>query len=240
MTAGIASTSPTSAVLHRTDTSLPYQPRPLTRGERSRREVFVFYSPKNQRITTIADAVQAALAIRFEFDPTLSNYVERPRRIQYTPKQQLDISFWTKCKKTGEERFHLLIPESGTVGSTSGTVSIRDKEKLDEAAARNGVILHYPTERELLAARTWLATGFELLPWVWWYGHLVTRSIIRNQIRAQLEQVERVTLCSLIRTLNHPPSHVRAVVAGMIHDGALVLVDYVPGAVDAVLEAPHA
>ena len=34
-------------------------------------------------------------------------------------------------------------------------------------------------------------------------------------------------------------AQVQAVVAGMIHEGALRLVDYQPGARDAVLEVPH-
>ena len=92
----------------------------------------------------------------------------------------------------------------------------------------------------MLSARTWLATGFELLPLVWEYGRLAARSLIRNQIRARLANIERVSLSNLIKTLDFTPASVRAVVAGMIHHGELRLVDYLPGAVDAVLEVAHA
>lgn len=240
MTAGTTATAGASSVAsHAIDPNLPYTPRKLTRGERNRREVLVFFSPRNRRIVTIADAVNAAMALKFEFDPNIQKYVERPRRIQFTTKQQIDVSFWTR-DALGEERFYLVVPEAGTVGSTSGTVSIRDRSELDDAAERNGIRLHYVTESELLSARTWLATGFELLPLVWDYGRLVTRSLIRNQIHARLANTERVSLSNLIKALDFTPANVRAVVAGMIHQGELRLVDYLPGAADAVLEVVRA
>jgi hypothetical protein len=240
MTAGTTATADASSVAsHATDSNLPYTPRKLTRGERNRREVFVFFSPRNQRVVSIADAVNAAVALKFEFDPNIQKYVERPRRIQFTTKQQLDVSFWTR-DKTGEERFYLIVPEAGTVGSTTGTVSIRDRSELDDAAQRNGIRLHYVTESELLSARTWLATGFELLPLVWDYGRLATRSLIRNQIRARLAISDRVSLSNLIKTLEFTPANVRAVVAGMVHQGEVRLVDYLPCAADAVLEVTRA
>ncbi|GAB3302997.1 hypothetical protein [Luteimonas notoginsengisoli] len=240
MTAGTTATADASSVAsHAIDTNLPYTPRKLTRGERNRREVFVFFSPRNRRVVTIADAVNAAVALKFEFDSTIQKYIERPRRIQLTAKQQIDVSFWTR-DASGEERFYLVIPDAGTVGSTTGTVSIRDRSELDEAAQRNGIRLHYVTESELLSARTWLATGFELLPLVWEYGRLATRSLIRNQIRARLANTERVSLSNLIKTLDFTPANVRAVVAGMIHQGELRLMDYLPCAADAVLEVARA
>ena len=240
MTAGTTATANASSVAsHAIDPNLPYTPRKLTRGERNRREVFVFFSPRNRRIVTIADAVNAAMALKFEFNPNIQKYVERPRRIQFTTKQQIDVSFWTR-DASGEERFYLVVPEAGTVGSTSGTLSIRDRGELDDAAERNGIRLHYVSEPELHSARTWLATGFELLPLVWDYGRLVTRSLIRNQIHARLANTERVSLSNLIKTLDYTPANVRAVVAGMIHQGELRLVDYLPGAADAVLEVVRA
>ncbi len=240
MTAGTSATADASSVAsHATNSNLPYTPRKLTRGERNRREVFVFFSPRNQRVVTIADAINAAVALKLEFDPNIQKYIERPRRIQFTAKQQIDVSFWTR-NTSGEERFYLAVPNAGTVGSTTGTVSIRDRSELDDAAQRNGIRLNYISEPELLSARTWLATGFELLPLVWDYGRLATRSLIRNQIRACLANTERVSLANLITTLDFTPASVRVVVAGMIHQGELRLLDYLPGAADAVLEVARA
>lgn len=134
----------------------------------------------------------------------------------------------------------MVVPQSGTVGSTTGTVSIRDKGELDDAARRNGIKLHYVTESELIYARTWLATAFELLPLVWDYERLATRSLIRNQVHARLASSERVSLSNLIKTLEFTPANVRAVVAGMVHRGDVRLVDYIPGSADAVLEVVRA
>lgn len=240
MTAGTRSTTDASSVAsHAVDRELPYQPRKLSRGERNRREVFVYFSPRNQRVVTIADVVNAAVALKFEFDPLIQSYVERPRRLQLTPKQQIDVSLWTR-DVSGEERFWLVIPEAGTVGSTAGTVSIRDRVELDAASVRNGIRLHYLTEPELLSARCALTTALELLPLVWDYGRLPTRSLVRNQIHACLASIERVSLSHLTKTLEFTPASIRAVVAGMIHLGEIRLVDYVPGATDAVLEVVHA
>lgn len=239
MTAGTKATQATPIQTHATTPHLPYSPRVLNRGERSRRELFVYFSPRNQRIATIADMVNVALALQFEFDPTLTHYVERPRRLQLSDKQDIDITFWT-CNRKGEERFYLLIPSSGTVGSTTGTLAIRDRSALDAAAQRQGLVLHYVTEEELLASRIWLATAFELLPLLWLYGRLLHRSMIRARIDGLMRNVERMNLSSLVAALDYEAIHVRAVVAAMVHEGVLRLVDYQPGALDAVLEVIHA
>ncbi|KAF1721003.1 hypothetical protein CSC76_16680 [Pseudoxanthomonas mexicana] len=238
MTAGTKATQAKPITAHAVNAALPYQPRMLNRGERSRREVFVFFSPRNQRIVTIADTVNVAFAMQLEFDPTLSAYVERPRRLKLSDRQEVDISFWTRSK-SGEERFHMLIPHSGNLGSTTGTLSVRDRGSLDVVAQRQGLVLHYVTEAELLASRAWLATAFELLPLVWEYGRLLNRALIRPHIEALVRNAERVSLARTIDALAYDPGQVQAVVAGMIHEGALRLVDYQPGARDAVLEVPH-
>lgn len=239
MTAGTQATQTQSITAHAVNPHLPHEPRPLSRGERSRREVFVFFSPRNQRIAVIADMVNVALALRLEFDSTLTHYIERPRRLKVSDKQEIDITFWTRSK-TGQEAFYLVIPDSATVGSTVGTLSIRDRGVLEAAAQRQGISLHFVTEDELLSSRTWLATAFELLPLVWQYGRLLNRSMIRARIEGLMRNVERMNLSSLLKALDYDPSHVRAVVAAMVHEGSVRLVDYQPGGVDAVLEVPHA
>ena len=68
MTAGAAATASGVATSHHVDASLNYTPRPLKRGQRSRREVFVFQSPRNGRVVTVADASAFAYALLLEFD----------------------------------------------------------------------------------------------------------------------------------------------------------------------------
>ena len=103
MTAGTAATRvETDVSLHAGDATLPFKPRPLTRSERNRREIFVFHSPRNRRVVTVVQILHLASALRFEFDPSLLAYVERPRRIALSPRQEIDISFWTR-DRAGEE-----------------------------------------------------------------------------------------------------------------------------------------
>lgn len=235
MTAGSAAIPRTNQLLHHFDDTLPYKPRRLTRAERNHREVFVYYSPKNQRIVTIADALQMALAIKYEFDPTTRCFVERPRRLRLNAKTEIDVSFWIRLK-VGDEESVLAMPDDGKTSSTSGTVLLRDRTLLENAARAQGFALRYITERELLAAQASLAIGLELLPWVWFYGRIAVGACVREHILARLTQVERVTVSNLVRTLPQHPSHVRATIAALVHDGTLALSGYSAGAADAVLE----
>lgn len=240
MTSGTAATRPLSKyTAHTTPSNLPHEPRKLTRSERNRREIFVFPSPRNARVVTVAEFLHLAVALQFEFDPDLQCYVERPRRIALSLRQDIDISFWTRNKR-GEERYYLAIPASGTIGSTSGTVSIRDRAALDAAAERHGIELSYITERELISSTSECAIRFELLHHVWAYQRLVSRSIIQEQILALLADRPRLTLTALIQHLTFDADNVRAVVAGMVHAGGLRLVDYTAGSAQAIVEVYHA
>ena len=240
MTAGHAATRvEADAESHATDASLPYTPRRLRPSERSHRELFVFHSPRNRRVVTVAHILHLAIALRFEFDPSLVAYVERPRRMALSAKQDIDISFWTR-NRAGEERYYLAIPNSGTMGSTSGTVSIRDREALDEAAARHDLQLSYLTEREMTSSIAQCAIAFELLPHVWAHSRLVSRSVIRERINGHLANTPRSTLAQLLELLDFPADSVRAVVAAMIHDGSLQLVDYVAGNATVTVEVRRA
>ena len=238
MTAGTASTHSTTAPNDPSqtgDTTLPYQPRPLTRGERNRRLTHVFYSVRNHRIVTVTEAINAAAAMMFEFDPSLEVYVERPRRLQLSPRQQIDIAFWTRTRE-GQERFYVTVPEAGTIGSTSGTVSVRDPSVLAEVAQRHEMTLHILTEAQLRSQSAWLKTCNELMLHLWEYTRQPARSVIRHHIEGRLAQASRISLSGLVPTLDYTHTAIKAVVAAMIHDGSLRLVEYTPGMIDAVLE----
>ena len=241
MTAGSAATArvDADAHVHAVDPTLPFQSRRLSPSERSHRVLFSYYSPRNRRVVTVAHILHLAIALRFEFDPSLVAYVERPRRIALSPKQEIDISFWTR-NRAGEERYFLAITNSGTMGSTSGTVSIRDQDMLDEAAARHTLQLSYITEREMTSAVAQCAIALELLPHVQAYTRLHSRSLIRERINAHLQNSPRTTLAQLLQLLDSPPDSVKAVVAGMIHGGSLKLVEYVAGNATVTVEVCRA
>lgn len=242
MTAGSAATwqaQPSADSSHSTDTTLTFQPRRLTRGERSRGLTHVYWSPRNRRIVTIADAVSAALAMQLEFDPTLTCYVERPRRLELTPRQEIDISFWSLSKR-GEERFWLALPDAGAPGHGAGHFAVRDPQLLEAAASRAGITLHTVSESQLRSQLAGLKAFNELLQHVWEYARQPVRSVIRRHIEDRLRNSPRVSLSSLVRGLDFSEGAIKSVVAAMVHDGSARLVDYTPGLVDAVLEAPDA
>ncbi|MBS0456448.1 MAG: hypothetical protein JSS44_03810 [Proteobacteria bacterium] len=240
MTAGTAATRVnTETSADSSCAKLPYAPRKLSRAERNRRELFVYHSPRNDRIVTVSEILLLALALKLEFDSKLVAYVERPRRIALKPHQEIDVSFWTRSR-SGEERYYLAIPASGTVRSTCGSASIRDRELLDEAATRHGLTLTCVTEAEMVSALADCRVAFELLPHVWAYKRLIVRSSIRAQIQALLATTPRTTLVQLFKQLEFQPDAIRAVVAGMIHEGTLRLVDYVAGNGTVTVEVAHA
>ena len=242
MTAGSAATfraQPGADPCHATDSTLTFQPRRLTRGERSRGLTHVYWSPRNRRIVTLSDAVSAALAMQLEFDHTLACYVERPRQLELTPRQSIDISFWT-CSSKGEERFWLAVPDGGAPGTGSGHFAVRDPQLLEAAASRTGITLQVVSESQLRSQMATLKTFNELLLHVWEYARQPVRSVIRRHVEERLRNSPRVSLSSLVRSLDFTEGAIKSVVAAMIHDGTARLSDYTPGLADAVLEAPDA
>lgn len=236
MTAGAAASSTgTASTTHHLDPCLTYTPRPLSRGQRSRLEVFVYQSPRNRRVVTVADRANFAMALLLEFDSSIQVYVERPRQIQLTPKTRIDLSFWSRTED-GDDRFHLLIPTARTARSSSGAVVLPGREELLEVGSRNGVHLTCLAEAELMSRLSQVAAAYELLPLVWASERIASRATIAQQVTTFLEIAERRSLADMASVLPFPQSRTRATVAWLIHQGVIRLIDHSPGASDCVLE----
>ncbi|TPG50762.1 hypothetical protein EAH75_04855 [Rhodanobacter glycinis] len=247
MSAGTSATAtPTPGTGHYVTPELPYKPRALSRGEATSREIFVFYSPRNQRIVTVCEYLHLALAMQLEFTPTLTTYVERPCRLALGPKQTIDVAFWTRDKsgesgKTGQERFLLAIPKAGTVGNARDSTALRDRARMEGAAERHGIHLTYIVEQELLAASTQLRTHFLLLPHVQSARRVLARTTIRQGLLAYFNTMPRASFQQLTAAFdNFSPDHVVAVAAAMVHEGGLRLVDSAPLSLHTMLEVTHA
>lgn len=242
MSAGAAATI-TDAPLtrHYVDESLPYRPRPLSTGERTRRETLTYNSPRNRRILTLTDAGPIALGLKLEFDSRLVAFVERPRRIALTEKQQIDVTFWTR-DIDGVERFLLFIPSGGTVPSTSGLAAVRDRDALDTAARRHGIEFTYVAERDLLSASAERGAYWQLLPHVQHYRRLLVRSLVEASINALLAVTPSITLRGACTQLadRFTADQVAAVLAMMVHRGRLRITAHVGFNEDSVLEVAHA
>lgn len=239
MPAGATYRGDDSHTSHHVDPALPYAPRPLSRGKRDRREVFVYYSPRNQRVVTVADAVTFAAALQLEFDSTIALYIERPRRLQISEKFVIDVSFLA-ITRSGEQRFILVLPNGRKTRSTGSVAGLPDTLELDEIAKRNGIYLSYVTEDHLLSQLPAMGEAFDLLPLVWSSERLANRASLAQQILNILGRVERFRLSDLIGATSATTHEVRATVAWLIHSGTLRLIDYVQGAPDAILERRHA
>ncbi|MCF3550594.1 hypothetical protein [Stenotrophomonas maltophilia] len=236
MTAIVATGALRAASANRLDPLLTYSPRPLSRGQRSRREVFVYQSPRNHRVVTIADAACFAYALLLEFDSRVVAYVERPRQLQLTAKQRIDVSFWT-MSADGQERFHLLAPHERDGRGAAVAIALTDG--LEEIALRNGVQVLYISEAELMSSLQRVATAYELLPLVWDSERIVARAAIAEQIGHLLRHATSLGLGAISSASAHPRRQVVATAAWMIHQGLIRLVDHVPGAADTVLELAH-
>lgn len=238
MTAVAATGAMCTASAHRLDPLLTYSPRPLTRGQRSRREVFVYQSPRNHRVVTIADAACFAYALLLEFDPSVQAYVERPRTLQLTVNSRIDVSFWS-ISADGQQRFHLLVPHDRTSHGSRGTVPLPADEELEEIALRNGVRVVYVSEAEVMSSLQDVATAYELLPLVWDSERVTARAVIAEQIGHLLSHASLLSLSAIVAASTHPHRQVLATAAWMIHQGMIRLVNHIPGAAEAVLELAH-
>lgn len=238
MTAAAATGAKGTASVHRLNTLLSYTPRPLTRGQRSKREVFVYQSPRNHRVVTIADAACFAYALLLEFDPSVQAYVERPRTLQLTGNSRIDVSFWS-ISKDGQQCFHLLVPHDRKSHGIRGTVTLPADEELEEIALRNGVRVLYVSEAEVMSSLQDVATAYELLPLVWDSERVTARAVIAEQIGHLLGQVSSLSLSAIVVASTQPHRQILATAAWMIHQGMIRLVNHIPGAADAVLELAH-
>lgn len=238
MTAGLAASATDTASAHHFDPSLIYTPRPLSRGQRSRREVFVFQSPRNRRVVTVADADAFALALLLEFDPTVHTYVERPRQLQLTPKTRMDLTFWSQTAG-GAQRFHLIVPTGQPRHRTTSSTGLSSQDELRQIGIRNGLELTLVTEPEIASSLPQAAVAYELLPLVWQSERVTLRAVIAEQVRELLQRAEHLSLLSVIGSLPHSASDIRATVAWLVHQGRVNLIDHTPGARDAVLESTN-
>jgi len=197
--------------------------------------VYVFRSPRNQRVVTVADANAFILALLLEFDPTVRTYVERPRQLQLTPKTRIDLTFWSQTA-AGAQRFHLIVPAGRATHSTTGTIGLPSHEELRQIGIRNAVELTLISEPEIASSLSQAAVAYELLPLVWHSERVTSRAIIDAHVKEMLQRVSRLNLLSVINALPYSATDVRATVAWMVHQGKLNLIDHSPGASDAVLE----
>jgi hypothetical protein len=234
MSAGKSATS-TEAMSHHTAKGLPYSPIGLRRGKRDSREVFVFESPKGRRIATIAELPNFCLALLLEFDPSIAQYVERPRRISLAVRRELELSFWTRGRD-GSESYLLVVPDKRVAASSTGLVKLPPDAELVAVAMDHGINLRIVTQAELTSQAHAISSAFELLPLVNASARLQNRSEVAAKIMAITASAARMSVKVLIQHIDASTFAASSIVAWLIHRGNLSLIDYLPGASDAFVE----
>ncbi len=196
-------------------------PRRVSSQERSASNYFHFYSPRNRRPVSLLSAIDFGMAVRLDFMPDVVAYVERPQVLIVAERHRIDLSFWVRYR-SGEEQLLLLIPAQATQPLADDQRQPRDMERLEAAALRSSIRLHYVYEAELVAERERLAAYFRLLPYVQMTRRIVQLDRIRQGIAHQFSLLPRMTFEQLVSALHREVAcNVRAVASLMIHDGAL-------------------
>jgi hypothetical protein len=237
MSAGVSATvSPADETRQIKNITLPYKPRKLSVGESTSRELFIFYSPRNERNVKVCEYLHLAMVLQLEFNPNVSAYVERPRKISVTPQLAIDLAFWVR-EKDGRERFWLAVPKSSTPGHSREGAALRDRARMSLAAERNDLQLSFVAEEELLTEARTIRNYFLLLPHVQSTRRIVDRVSILSAIQAYFTVQCRSSFRSLMTRLDRwSPDQVQAVAASMVHSGALMLDHTRPLTLDSMLE----
>ncbi|OJY95738.1 MAG: hypothetical protein BGP25_13315 [Lysobacterales bacterium 63-13] len=208
----------------KTDAICPFDPRRLTPSERRHGDLYLFNSPKLNRRVELVSCLTTALALKFEFDPHVPIYVERPRTLTVRGGS-VELAFWT-VESRGRERFWLLVPSSETIDPQSPRRQCRASQALFEAAVAAHISLEFVFEDQLRRDAGALGACYRMLPYVQSAMVLPNRVALTEQVRAVFEDVPRATLKQIEDTLSgFHPADVRAITFALIHQGELALAD---------------
>lgn len=204
--------------------SLPYEPRTLTKSERRRGDLHVFYSPKLGRRVELIECVRMALALRFEFDPQTLTYVERPRTLE-VQGEPIELDFWTR-EQRGHERYWLIVAINDTVSPGSPRRNYRRARDMVEAARQAQLCLDFCFEEDLQKDAGALGTWYRLLPYAQTALTLPNREILRERVLREFDTLARASFDQIESSLRgFHAADVRAVVVNLVCDGLLALVD---------------
>lgn len=203
----------------------PFSPRPLTRPERRRGDLYLFRSPKLSRTVELIGCLNMAIALTFEFNNQVIAYVERPRRLTLASGTSIEFAFWTMEGK-GRERFWLPVAASDTIGTTTSRREHRQARDLIEAAQTAHIAVEFLFEEDMRRQSATLSTWYRVLPYVQTAQVLPHRESLRQQLRALFRTQARATVEQLERELPaFQAADVRATIFDLVHIGELVMTD---------------
>ena len=203
----------------------PFSPRPLTRPERRRGDLYLYRSPKLSRTVELIGCVNTALALTLEFDPGVAAYVERPRKLTLASGTTMELAFWTQERK-GRERFWLPVASSDTLHTSTPRREHRHARDIIEAAQVAHIALEFFFEDDLRRQSAVLSTWYRLLPYVQTARTLPHRESLSQQIMAMFQIMEQATVEQIELQLQaFRAADVRAVLFDLMHRGELAMAD---------------
>ncbi len=144
--------------------SLPFEPRPLTKQELDREDVYITRSPRQGRSVMLVGVPRLAFLLEQEFDPRIEALVERPRTIDLYSGRSVELDFWTRSAD-GKEVFWALVGVDEFSSSKEG-IKPKDAALWDQSAQNAGLSLDFVYEHQLQRRAQRVANFLRLLPHV--------------------------------------------------------------------------
>ena len=201
--------------------TLPFEPRPLTKQELDREDVYITRSPRHGRSVMVVGVLRLAFWLQQEFDPAIEACVERPRSLDLYSGRNVELDFWTRSTN-GKEVFWALVGVDEFSSSKDG-IKPKDAALWDQSAHNAGLSLEFVYEHELRRRAQHVANFLRLLPHVQAARRLGDSEIIAGRVKELFcAAVTSLSFNQIEASLSDfTASAVRVVVCTLIHAGWL-------------------
>lgn len=198
--------------------TLPIQARALTLNERKRKDAYSYLSPKLERVVEVIDPLRAQMALEFEFDPDVTGFAERPRRLDVSGRE-VELDFFSR-ERSGRERYWLFVPDAECCEPASPRRRHREAVAFVDAANRAHLALEFVFEVDLLKRRGRFNELVRLLPYAQDALFLENREPLKDHLRGALETTQRASIDQLWAMLaGFHRADVMAAIADLVHAG---------------------
>jgi hypothetical protein len=205
----------------------PYEAREFNHRELQRKDIYSYFSPKEDRLVRVSGPLNLAFALLLEFKPEVRGFIERPRTLA-CGTDAYEVDFWY-VDAANRERMTMTVPAKSSVAAEGGRRRHRRALQLVEAAEAAHLPLEFEQEAQLLEQTHAVQNAFRLLPSVQLAHRLPNRAVFREQVLTLLTQFECLRIEHVEANLDRfPRPDIRCVVADLLHSGDIVLVDSGP------------
>ncbi|MEI2796938.1 hypothetical protein V8246_14890 [Pseudoxanthomonas sp. F11] len=181
----------------------------------------MFLSPKNGgRLVKVIEPCRLAIALELEFDPEITTYVERPRKLS-VDGADLELCFWSRRSDTAESYQIFRRQPKPTVPAVR--MEERICTNLLGAAKSAGMPLTIRKPASILANRVANATRLELLPYVQAASGLEGIETLVRAVTSCMEANPISSFYAIERSLCDPFDwrDIRSATCLLIHKGVL-------------------